>query len=180
MQINHELKMGDLVAFILYHHAHSPTLRRQKYFVCWTLAVAGLLLAALQVLAVARLPDSLWGVSLILLLSGAFYPAFYRAWLSRTVERMFSEGQSDHLLGKKEVSITPVEIVEASATRSTTVRWSAVERIETDGDLVYVYISAVEAIVIPRRAFADEAGFAAFKGAAIQYWRASRGGGDKA
>jgi hypothetical protein len=87
---------------------------------------------------------------------------------------MVSEGSLEPLLGKKEVSITPVEIVEAGATRSTTVRWQAVQQIVQNGDALYVYISATEAMIIPRRSFADDAAFAAFKGAMLEYWGACR------
>jgi hypothetical protein len=175
MQVNVELTMDDIVAFNNFHHDHSPTLRRQKYLVSVLLVIA----AGIAILAVILKPSlarksDVWLWIPVLLIGAAVYPAIYRAWLSRVVRGMFSEGSLEPLLGRKEVSITPVEIVETGASRSTTVRWSCVQRIEQAPDVLYVYISATEAIVLPRRAFADEAAFAAFHAAARQYWEASR------
>ena len=172
--------MDDLVAFNKYHHAHSPTLRRQMYGPAILAGLAAVAFALIELLKPSPRGSTYWPSVVLLLLAAAGYPAFHRFWLSRTVRAMFSEGSLEPFLGKKEVSMTPVEIVETGATRSTTVRWPCVQRVVQNQDVLYVYISATEAIVLPRRSFADEAAFTAFFASARQYWESCRPRIDKA
>jgi hypothetical protein len=45
----------------------------------------------------------------------------------------------------------------------TTTAWPAVERIVVDSGMLYIYISSVSAVVVPRRAFTTDAEFASFE-----------------
>jgi hypothetical protein len=75
---------------------------------------------------------------------------------------MIGEGRNRTLLGKQRVTLSPEGITKASDFDRTTIAWSGVERVIADKDFVFVYISAVTAIIVPRRAFADAVGFDEF------------------
>src|SRR5262245_36731264 len=146
MKANFEMTREDFLQFNLYHHAHSPALRKQRAFVVGTCVVCALLIAA-----VIQLPadpegnlSALWMIVLFFLLFAAMIPMTWKRGLSKTVDRMLTEGKNHAMLGKKEILITPVEISAAGELKSMIVRWKAVERIEQESDILYVYISSVE------------------------------------
>lgn len=47
-------------------------------------------------------------------------------------------------------------IHETSAQGSSLIKWSAVQFIRTDGDLLYLFLDRVYAVIIPARSFASE------------------------
>jgi hypothetical protein len=111
----------------------------------------------------------MWAGAVALLVSAFQAESSLRKRVRKTVLRMLEEGKNRGMLGPKEVVIDPVEICAAGADRATTARWPAVERIVTAEEALYVYISAVEAIIVPRRAFASPSEFDAFAEAARRH-----------
>jgi YcxB-like protein len=75
---------------------------------------------------------------------------------------MIGEGRNRTLLGRQRVTISPESITRSSDFDQTTVRWSAVERVIKDKNHAFVYTSALTAIIVPRRAFADTVAFDVF------------------
>jgi hypothetical protein len=176
MQVSFEQTKDDLIAYNLYHSAHSPAIRRQRrtmiaVFVSAALVVAMLLLSFPS--SPTPPPGILWVVVAAFLIGAAVLPRSYRRGVIKIVGRMIDEGQNRTLLGRREITISPVDLGAASELRSTTVRWKAVEKVVEDGDYLYIYISALEAIIVPRRAFAGEAPFAAFADAVRKHREAA-------
>jgi membrane protein implicated in regulation of membrane protease activity len=173
MKANFELTKEDLLTYNLSHQARSPALRRQR---AWTVGVC--LGAAVILGGVMCLPSAgdfgrvanFWPVAYFFLAIGILKPLLWRRQVRRIVDRMLNEGRNRSLLGKREVLITPADISTAGELRSTIVRWKAVERIVEEREVLYVYISSVDAVIIPRRAFASDDEFAAFGAACRKYW----------
>ncbi len=176
MTVEYEMTPEDWVAFNLYHHRRSPTARRRYLwswlfpagvwlFVCtalWHLADRGRgtplqTFLALLPLFVAAPIYLLW------------YPWAYRRNLRRIVAGMMSEGKNRRLFGRHRVTISPDGIAESGEFGQSTTTWQAVERVVPDGEYAYVYLNALAAIVIPRRAFANPAQFDEFVRTAGRY-----------
>jgi len=169
MTAEYELTKDDWSAFNLYHHFHSPTARRQ-YRRAWVSSVLIVLLVCLGISVLASLnsPNPLSTFMALLPLFSAvvlaipWFPWVYRRKLKRIVAGMIGEGRNRTLLGRQRVTISREFITRSGDFDQTTVRWSAVERVIKDKNHAFVYTSALTAIIVPRRAFADTVAFDAF------------------
>lgn len=176
MTAEFELRKDDWSAFNFYHHFHSPTARRQ-YLRAWFSPTILLLLGFLGVSLLVSLNSPTPGstfLALLPLFSGVpvyllWFPWAYRRKVKKIVVGMIGEGRNRTLLGKQRVTLSPEGITKSSDFDRTTVAWSGVERVIKDQDYLFVYISALTAIIVPRRAFADAVGFNEFAIQATRY-----------
>ncbi len=171
MTVEYEITKDDLIAFNLYHQRHSPTARRQYlrvWFippVVWLLICAGLWYLADR----SRGKPAQTFLDLLPLLSGVpiyllTFPWLYRRKLRKIVDGMVSEGQNRGLLGLHRVTLSPESVTESSAHGQSSTAWRGVERVvSADAHAyIYIYINALAAIIVPRRAFAGAAEFEHF------------------
>jgi hypothetical protein len=176
MTVEYELTEGDLNAFNLYHHFHSPTARRQ-YLRSW---IAPALIMFVIWLGIWYLADRERGtpvqtfLDLLPLLSGVpiylvFFPCWYRRKVSQIIAGMIGEGKNRGLVGRRQIMISPEGIGESGEHGKSFTAWRAVERVVRDKEYAFVYLNALAALIIPSRAFQDSAGFEEFVGAAAKY-----------
>jgi hypothetical protein len=176
MEIEFEITLDDLVAFNVYHNRHSKPGKRNR------LILSGFLtLAALASMSSILLPDPdspiVWNASSITLsllpilfmaaLFGlALSPGVRRWQTKRALKRLLSEGKSKRLVGARRLTLTSTGVTHRTAVTEAETKWSAVEKlVETDQHL-FIYTSPVEAFIVPRRAFVDEAQYQEFAGTA--------------
>lgn len=94
--------------------------------------------------------------------------------VSTAVKNMLELGENRLLFAKRKVVVKADFIEEISAYSKSQFTWKGIERVEKHQDYLYVYISTMSAILIPRRAFADEAAFEAFYQKCQAYYNAAR------
>ncbi len=172
----YELTKDDWIAFNFYRHFHSPIARRQ-YLRSWFSSVIAVLIICLGISLLASLNSPTPGstfVALLPLYSGVLFCLVWFPWSNRRKVRkivagMLGEGRNRTLLGKQRVAISPEGITKSSDFDRTTVAWSGIEQVIKDKDHAYVYTSTLTAIIVPRRAFADDVGFDEFVSKATQY-----------
>ncbi len=176
MTADFELSQADWSAFNYYHHFHSPTARRQ-YFQGWFAPAAAWLVICLVIWLLASRSSGAPGstfVALLPLFSGvplqlALFPWLYRRKVKRIVGGMLSEGRNRTILGKQRVAISPEGITKVGDFDRLVVAWSGVERVVRTGDRVFIYTSALTAIIVPRRSFKDSVDFDQFAMTATKY-----------
>ncbi|MDB6033297.1 MAG: hypothetical protein JWM16_3635 [Verrucomicrobiales bacterium] len=161
MTVEYEITKEDVSAFNLYHNRHSPT-ARQQYLRSWFgPAVIWLVVC----IGIWYLADTQRGtpfrtfLDLLPLFSGipvylVYFPWAYRRKLRKMVNGMVSEGQNRHLFSRHRVTISPNGVTDSGELAQSTTAWRAVERVEAADDYAYIYINALAAIIVPRRAFA--------------------------
>lgn len=172
MKIDFELTLDDLVAFNVVHGLRSPTFQR-KGFGCFvgvmllSSVLPGLILATTEkpVLETAR---DIWP----LLMAPAFCLLIPLWWkllipLSRKrfgaiSKRMLEEGRNSGAYGPCSLTIESGGLRETRPAGESLRRWSAVEKVLVTDTHAFVYTSAVEAFVLPRRAFESSDGFQQF------------------
>jgi len=176
MTAEYEITHDDLSAFNLYHNRHSPTARRH-YLRSWLLPpLIWLLVCAIIVYLAGRqrgtplrsfldLLPLFSGIPLYLL----YFPWAYRRKLRKIIAGMVGEGHNRGLFGRHRVTISPEGVNDWSEHSQTSRTWRAVERVAASDDYVYLYVSALTAIIIPARAFADRSKFKEFVQAAMAY-----------
>ncbi len=171
-----ELTKDDLTAFNLFHNAHSPTARRLFYRslilppAIWLLFCIGLWYLVDQkrgtpLRTFLDLLPLFCGVPVYLL----FFPWLYRRKTRRIVAAMVSEGENKSLFGWHRVSITADAVTAEHEFGTSSASWESVEKVVTTDDYLYIYINALAAIIVPRRAFGDTSDFDGFVTAAANY-----------
>ncbi len=168
-EVSYELDIDDLVALALHNRRRSPTLRRQQIIVVSFLAMSSSGGVALILSRQAR-----WTESFVFL--GIFFLFFLltlrrgaKRGNARLLRKLYLEGSNRALLGTRQMRISPEGLRYSSDVIETAAKWAAVEKIETTAEYAYFYIAAVEAYIIPRRAFSDERQFTAFVELARRY-----------
>ncbi|MDF3058622.1 MAG: hypothetical protein K0R17_2837 [Rariglobus sp.] len=178
MIADYELTAEDVCAFNLHHSRHSPTARRQ-YLLGWFLPAAGglLICSGLWYLAnqKANAPLKTFQDLLPLFLGVpaylVFFPWSHRRRLRATVKAMVKEDKNHGLFSRHQVTLTPEGITEVSGQGHSSTPWAIVDRVVATDEHVFIYINALAAAIIPRRAFTDPAQFAAFVRTAQDYHR---------
>ena len=180
MSVAFENTKEDLIAFNLYHHAHSPTTRRQlqqpwiRTTAIWLLVFGLIWFFADQrrgtpLQTFLDLLPLLYGLIGYLLFVLVYYPFAYRRTIRKTVDSMADEGKNRGLLGPHRVTLTAESIIEATDFSESTTSWKAVERVANSGEHAFIYVNSLAAIMVPRRAFAGVAEFNEFVNAATVY-----------
>jgi YcxB-like protein len=170
-----ELTEEDYIAFNLYHHAHSAALRRRRFRAWLALFSAWIVASVLSwyVLAVVLEVENWWilvvPVFVLPLIFLIAYPSAYRRSVCSIVRSMIREGSNRGFLAPRTVTITSDRLKESSDFKDTSLAWRAVERVAHTSDHIFIYISAMSAIIVPRRAFASSSEFDDFLAAATRF-----------
>ena len=159
MQVQFELTEEDLVHFNLFHVRRSGVARRIRIF--------NLGLGATALLAVFIY---LVGVSTVTLLLGAIAAllyvvaekAFGRSIDARRLRALLREGSNAASLEAKVVRIDAEGIRQTGASVDETAKWGIVERVAETNSHIFIYVASLAAVVIPKRAFANDAVCRAF------------------
>ena len=171
MNVQVDITKQDVVEFNLYHHSRSPSSKRTK----WALTLPGFLWSGfwLVLSLLSETPEETVLALMPLWLGGFAYIAVillsWRRGVARQVGKYLAEGENKGLFGPRQVLLTPEGITETGELQTSTINWRAGEKIVVLPDCAYVYLNAVAAYIIPKRAFASEPGFDAFIGAAQDY-----------
>lgn len=141
-----------MMEYMRQHHAHSPSTRRtvamMRYSLTVVLAGGGAGLGWVMGLAPwIYAPIGVIGAGIYF----AMFPRFFRQNIERQTEKMLAEGKNTGLLGRQEVEVDADGVVGRNSHGEIRARWSSVERIRVTKAQILVYISSVQAIVVPRR-----------------------------
>ena len=166
MKVNYELTRDDLAKFIEYHQRSSPAARQQKIG-CLIFAFSAMLILPGGILLTTNKPVAETAMDIWPLLLGPILFAIvaipYIRWRTRQMSnRLLSEGQNKGFYGQCELEAGPDSLTEVGPSGSTIRNWSSVERVAVTPSHLFVYTSGIEAYVVPRRAFPEEAAFNAF------------------
>lgn len=176
IRVEYELTESDWSAFVFYHHAHSPAIQRQ-YYRSWIVPPVIWLLTCTGIWYLGSSGEENPFETLLALLplfSGAplyalMYPWLYRRKLQQMLDAMANEEANRALFSRHQVVLSSAGITDSSELESSTTAWPAIERVSRADEHVFLYISAMSAIIIPRRAFTTTAEFDQFFQAAIDY-----------
>jgi hypothetical protein len=177
MVIEYRITPEDQVAFNLYHFRHSPSSRRLMLVgrVGFALLAAGTVIGLLTLLIgklvwVADIPAALIAALIVY----ALYPWSVARTLQQRVRKALSEGSDQSMMGTARLTLTPDALLTETNKGDSRLRWTAVERIVAADAYDYLYVSAINAIIIPRTAFPNETQRQTFLALVQQYRDAVR------
>lgn len=157
MKIEFERTQEDFLEFNLFHISHSPTIRRQ---VLLNQVAMGVLIFVGSIggifLSVGYLPTSIYIVAPVVSILASFaYPYIYRRSVIRQAQKLLKEGSNKSLLGHHEISLSSDGIFYKSLAGETKLNWQSVEKVLQNDKYIFMYIGAINALVVPKSAFAS-------------------------
>ncbi len=178
MTIEFEQTLDDILALQDFHVRQQARMSRQAWL------VARVMVAALSVILAGGIyltwPDGddtmfiVFSGSLLALLFLVFYYSVYQRWnVRRWTIKQFQQGRNLNLTGHRRITITPEFLIMASPLTQSACRWLGVEKILQDEYAIYVYVSTMNAHVLPRRAFNSDRHYQEFAAKAAEYLAAS-------
>jgi hypothetical protein len=157
MNIGFERIQEDFLEFNLFHISHSPTIRRQ---VLLTQIVMGVLIFVGSTsgifLSLGYLSLSIYIVVAIVSILATFaYPYIYRRSAISQAQKMLKEGSNKSLLGRHEISLSSDGIIYKTFAGESKLNWQSVEKVLQNDKYVFIYIGAINALVVPKNTFAS-------------------------
>jgi hypothetical protein len=182
-QVEYKLTLEDAAAFYRYDTKLSPRVQRKARIPPWVgLIFVGLTVsvgAVVHVMLSGPFPSGIWfpfgifeGVILVLLVWYLFIYFFG----DRLSLRLFLRGmrRNPRVFEKKTMKVSPEGLHLSSSSGESITRWHAVAWVIEHGAHAFFYLTEKQALIVPRRAFADERQFEDFVDTARGYHEAAR------
>jgi len=155
--IEYERTLDDLVKFNLFHIEHSPTIRRQLLLARMLVTILTPILSLGAMYIVDRdknLPPYAYIISLI---GGVIifflYPYINRSAIIRRTKRLLDEGSNRAIIGKQQITTSDEGLLCETGTGSSRINWSSIEKVTQNDEYIFLYIGAINAVVVPKKAF---------------------------
>lgn len=154
MNISYELTKDDYIEFNLFHLKHSKTIRKTLFVQRYIVSVLFLIMPFITY-RFSEIPLTYWVSVFIIvyLLWVVYYPKYFRKSVKRRILRMIEEGKNESILGSKRLDVNSEGIVEKSRNNEVKTNWDSIESIEETEKYIFIYVSAVSAYIVPKRAF---------------------------
>lgn len=157
MKISYKLTEQDYIDFNIYHMNTSETLKKSILIQ----RLIGPLLFLIGIFVVNKISDiPLWYWSGIFIITGLlwfiFYPKRIEKRFRKQVLKMLSEGQNKDLFTESTLSVNEDGIIHLNSYKEINIKWNTVNRIEITAHHIFIYDSAISAIIIPLSAFSTK------------------------
>jgi hypothetical protein len=168
LNIEYELDVSDVLAYSLYFHEGSPRKRHARKIIQRVL-ITGICLTLCGAIICAFVFEGPYLYAAEALVALAFLafvwliisPYFIKKIIKNAVLKKYSQGQN-RLNGKHNFTITPDAITDSSDTGDSKTYWSAIERVESTDQYVFILPRGSGPYIIPRKAFSDDISFKQF------------------
>ena len=80
-------------------------------------------------------------------------PYIYKRNIVGQVRKLLKEGSNMSLLGHYEMHLSPDEIQYKMLASETKLKWSSVDKVVQNDRYIFIYIGAIQALIIPKSAF---------------------------
>jgi hypothetical protein len=120
---------------------------------------------------------ALLGIAIFITLFGSMAGTFlvYVWMLQRYKEEFYRQPENASQIGPRRLVLLPEGPQITAPHSQTTFRWEGITRIECLADTLYLRCSDLSALIVPKRAFADDVLFRQFAKAAVEFHGRARG-----
>jgi len=156
--IEYERTIDEITEFNLFHMSHSPS-ARQQILIAQIFVASLVFLVSLAVFYLLHqenkvLPSFKYIVALVASVVCFFaYPAFHRSEVIREFRKATREGDNRSILGHHTITLTQENIFIKAPGGASTYTWSSINKVAQNDKYVFLYVSSINAIVIPKNAF---------------------------
>src|SRR5882724_9769508 len=155
MKLSYDFDLDDWTAFQRYHYSKSPTYRRMRNITRILFPVAALLFITSRFLS--RGFDPLYfGIFAVFAVAWfVLYPRWFDRKVIRRSNQFLREGKTDSMFGRREIELLPDRVHIISPSGETTYRSSAITKIAETPDALLLYVSSIQALILPRRKLSE-------------------------
>jgi hypothetical protein len=155
-KVEYDLTKEDYIAFNMHHIDHSPTIKRslfiQRYIVALIFLAFPFIYSRVSGAALL-LPLIVYGVVFIIWI--LYYPRYFTASMKKRILKMINEGSNASLFGPRSITLNESGVTETSENDESRSSWRSIEKIDETAEHIYIYISSINAYLVPVRAFED-------------------------
>ncbi|HDY88987.1 MAG TPA: YcxB family protein [bacterium] len=161
MTIEYELTESDIEEFNVQHHRLSASSKKRRLVTKW---VIPLFYAIIGVYFVKNY-KFIWSVVIfvVAIMWLAFYERYYYIRIRKNTHKLLLEGSNAGMLGKQSLILTEESIKIRDANGESEYKGPFIKRIVKNSKYLYLYISSIMAVIIPKNAFSSEAELEEFK-----------------
>ena len=152
MTIEYNVSEQDYLNFNLFHLNNSKQMKNTKLALKYGTVI--LCLVLLLVLFWGQIAAQIAG-GVVIIIWIAVFSKFWDYLAKQTVKKQINEGKANDFIGPQKLTLKDDCIEEVSINSTTTVQYTAVERIEYGYECIFVYVGAIAAYIIPNSAFTD-------------------------
>lgn len=157
IKVEYDLTKEDYIAFNMHHIDHSPTIKRSLFIQRYIVALVFLAFPFIfsnMIGVPLLLPLIVYGVIFIVWI--LYYPKYFTATTKKRILKMIDEGSNDNLFGPRTMTLSESGVEEVSDHGESRSSWRSIEKIDETADHIYIYISSINAYLVPIRAFEDK------------------------
>ncbi len=156
MEIKYDFKEEDYVEFNIHHMKSFKTGKRMTTMLRWIgpilFLMSGLVMGSKEFLG--------FNISFFLYITLALlwyflYPKIFMNSVRKRVKKLLKEGKNKGLLGQRTIKFDDQGYTSISSVTEAKTIWSAVERVDQEDNYIYIFESAVSAVVIPLRELSE-------------------------
>ncbi len=154
MKVEFNFTKEDYIAFNLHHIDTSPTIKRSLLIQRYGVSLIFLIVPYFF----SRISGAPWSLSFIVY--GAifiawiiYYPKYFMHVTKNRVRKLIEEGDNSDIFGMHSVNLTEEGVEQISNSEESKASWSAIKRIDETPEYTYIYITAINAYLVPNRAF---------------------------
>lgn len=154
MNINYDLTKEDYIEYNLHFISTSQSMKKSIFIQRYIISLIFLVSPFIAV-KITNAPLTYWIVVFIVVyvLWVAFYVRFLKRSVKKRIEKLVAEGKNTNIFGNHSLTLTEEGIIETSSSGEAKTNWSAVEKVYDTEKYLYIYISSINAYIIPVRAF---------------------------
>jgi len=151
MTFTYQLEAADWIAFNVHCLKNSRVHRRQRFWTCLGVPSAILVLGLIGSLVIQK--DSGFAIASCVICVVVFfaYPKVYDDSILKRLKRIMDDPENTKAFGRQTVTLSPDGYHSSRPGAEATIAWDHVVRLAETSDHVFLYLSAIDAIVIPRR-----------------------------
>lgn len=152
MTLHYEFTFDDWVEFNRYHLRHSPAHQRMRLIVRLIFIPVALVFAGLQWMHGDEVLSLLIAFAIVAVLWFFLYPILFDRRVLRSLKRILNEGNNKGLLGPHTFTTSTDGYRVIYPGGEAFHKWSSVEKLASTEAYIFIYVSSLQATVIPRRA----------------------------
>jgi len=156
MKFSYDFDIDDWMGYQRHRYNISPTYRRMRNYSRMAFPVAALLFIFSHYLTHGFDPMHIGIFAAVSVAWFFLYPLWFDRRIRRNSNRLLREGNTSNLFGRWEVELLPDSVHIASSSTETTYRASGITKIEETADALLLYVSPIQAVILPRRKLSPE------------------------
>ena len=149
MKLKFKVEMEDIVALNLFHFENSPTIKKIQLLYTWGFSI--FLFFLFGAIAIYHKTIGFFPLGLIVsILYFIYIRQSFKKRHEKLVKKMYGEGKNKGILGNHEMLLSETALITSSEVSKAETQYSAIEKVLTNDQFGFIYLSSVTAFVIPR------------------------------